>query len=181
MQYIGIYCSASIKIRPVFMESATKLGSWMGQKGMTLINGGSNQGLMQVFSKAVHENGGHCIGIVPSSFSNRGWFSKYNDETIFVDNLSERKELIKQRSDILIVFPGGIGSMDELFDAWASFNLGFHDKKIILANIDDFYEPLLKFLDNLREEKFLHEFLPNPVIIANSVEDCISIIESANA
>jgi len=178
MQYIGIFCSASTKIRPVFRESAIQLATWMGKKRLTLINGGSNQGLMEIFSRTIQETGGRTIGVVPSDFEARGWFSTYNDETIFVKNLSDRKDYIKDKSDILIVFPGGIGSMDELFDSWASFNLGFHNKKIILANIDGFYDPLLNFLDRLKSEHFMHEFAPNPVIVAQSVSHCIELLET---
>jgi uncharacterized protein (TIGR00730 family) len=181
MQTIGIYCSASVHIRPVFNESAEKLGIWMGKKGMTLVNGGSNQGLMAIFSKTIRENGGRCVGVVPTAFKKRGWYNEKNDETIFVENLSDRKEIIKKTSDLLIVFPGGVGSMDELFDAWASYNLDFHSKKIILANIDGFYNPLLSFLDILKKENFMHDFLPKPVIVADSVEQCIEIIETINS
>jgi uncharacterized protein (TIGR00730 family) len=176
MQYIGIYCSASLLLRPVFREEAIKLGKWIGQKGKTLINGGSNQGLMEVFSKAVHENGGRCIGIIPESLSHRGWDSEYTDEKLLVKDLSERKNVIKQRSDILMAFPGGIGTMDELFDAWSSYNLGFHDKKIILLNIGGFFNPLLQQLELFREEKFLHDFLPSPLLIVDSVDQCIELL-----
>lgn len=180
MGYIGIYCSASTRIRPIFNESAIEIGKWIGQNGMTLINGGSNQGLMEILSRTVHENGGHCIGVVPSSFEQKGWFSKFNDETIYVRDLGERKDIIKKRSDILVVFPGGVGSMDEFFDAWASYNLGFHNKHIILANIDGFYNPLLKFINSLEKENFLHESPSDgPVEIANSVDECIGLIEQA--
>jgi len=178
MHYIGIYCSASTHIRPVFQESAIQLATWMGKNKLTLVNGGSNQGLMEIFSKTIHENGGKSIGVVPSAFETRGWFSRHNDEIIFVENLSDRKELIKEKSDVLIVFPGGIGTMDEFFDAWSSFNLGFHGKKIILVNVDNFYKPLLDFLAILKEERFTHDFLPNPLIIADSVNHCIEILES---
>lgn len=178
MQTIGIYCSASVHIRPIFNDSAAKLAIWMGKKGMILVNGGSNQGLMAIFSRNIRENGGRCVGVVPSAFKERGWFNEKNDETIFVENLGDRKEVIKKMSDILIVFPGGIGSMDELFDAWASYNLDFHSKKIILANIDGFYKPLIGFLDILKKEHFMHDFLPTPVIVADTVEQCIEIIET---
>lgn len=178
MQTIGIYCSASVHIRPVFNESAARLGVWMGKKGMTLVNGGSNQGLMAIFSRNVKENGGKCVGVVPNAFKERGWYNEKIDETIFVENLSDRKEVIKKISDILIVFPGGVGSLDELFDAWASYNLDFHSKKIILANIEGFYDQLLVFIETLKKEHFMHDFLPNPLIVADTIEQCMEIIQA---
>jgi uncharacterized protein (TIGR00730 family) len=178
MKTIGIFCSASILIKPIFEEEACKLGKWIGKCGKTLINGGSNQGLMEVFSKTVKANGGKCIGVIPANFSERGWYSDQTDEKIIVGNLSERKEIIKERSDILIVFPGGIGTMDEFFDAWSSYTLGFHNKKIILVNIDGFFSSLLQQLEVFRKEKFLHEFLPNPLLIVDSAAQCIEQLET---
>jgi len=178
MQNIGIYCSASAQLRDIFEKEAIKLGEWIGKNGKTLINGGSNQGLMDVFSRTVGENGGHCIGVIPSNFSERGWHSSHTDEKVIVKDLSERKEVIKKRSDILIAFPGGIGTMDEFFDAWSSYNLGFHDKKIILVNIEGFFTPLIQQLDVFRREKFLHDFLPNPVLIVHSADQCIELLEA---
>jgi uncharacterized protein (TIGR00730 family) len=178
MQNIGIYCSASDEIKDTFEKAAIKLSEWIGKNGKTLINGGSNQGLMEVFSRTVKENGGHCIGVIPENFSKHGWFSNQTDEKIIVKDLSERKEVIKQRSDVLIAFPGGVGTMDEFFDAWASYNLGFHDKKIIIVNIDDFYSPLIQQLKVFRNEKFLHDFLPNPLHVVNSVDQCIELLKT---
>lgn len=177
MQNIGIYCSASDELKGLYEKEAIILGEWIGKNGKTLINGGSNQGLMEVFSKAVKRTGGHCIGVIPANFSERGWHSSQTDEKIIVKDLSERKEVIKKRSDILIAFPGGIGTMDEFFDAWSSFSLGFHNKKIILVNIEDFFTPLIQQLTVFRQEKFLHDFLPNPLIIVRSADQCIETLE----
>ncbi len=176
MLHIGIYCSASTHIDPLFRDSAIKLATWMGQQHLTLINGGSNQGLMAIMSRTIQEQGGHSIGVIPKNFKARGWFSPYTDETVFVDDLSERKDVIKERSDVLVAFPGGIGTLDEFFDAWASFNLGFHDKPILLVNINGFYDPLITFLDSLKTARFTHDFLPNPLTIVHSVDACIDYL-----
>lgn len=178
MPSIGIYCSASEHIRPIFREKAVELGEWMGQKQYTLVNGGSSQGLMLLFSKTVQASGGNSIGVVPRSFKEKGWFSYSNDSLIFVDNLSNRKEVMKEKSDVLLVFPGGVGTMDEFFDAWASFNLGFHHKKIILFNLDGFYQPLLDLLEHMRSEQFLHDFLPNPLLVVDNMESCKQALEN---
>lgn len=178
---IGIYCSASTHINPVFNENARQLAKWMGQKGMTVVNGGSTQGLMEIFSSTIHEYGGKSIGVVPEDFKERGWYNDKNDETVFVENLSDRKEKIKSLSDLIIVFPGGVGSLDELFDAWASYNLDYHKKRIIIANIEGFYEPLIGFLEKLKDEHFLHDFLPKPIIVAEDINQCFEIIDSINS
>lgn len=182
MLHVGIYCSASTHIDLIFQENAVKLATWMGQNGHTLVNGGSNQGLMEIMSRTVREQGGHSIGVVPENFKERGLFSKYTDETIFVTDLNERKAVMKEKSDVLLAFPGGIGTLDEFFDAWASFNLGFHDKPILLVNINGFYNPLITFLDQLKKDGFIHDFLPNPLTIVHNVEACVEFLtHRANA
>jgi uncharacterized protein (TIGR00730 family) len=178
MLYVGIYCSASTSINPIYNEGAKELASWLGKNKLTLINGGSSQGLMAIFSQYTKENGGQTIGVIPCTFKTKGWISSFNDETVFVADLWERMEFIKQKSDVLIVFPGGIGSLDEFFDAWASFSLGFHTNKIILVNMNGFYKPILDFIDQLKKEHFLHDFLPNPLIVTQSVQECIDMLES---
>jgi uncharacterized protein (TIGR00730 family) len=177
MQNIGIYCSASVQIRPFFRLEAIKLGKWIGENQKTLVNGGSNQGLMEVFSKSVQEHGGKCIGVIPEVFSNKGWYSQYTDEIILVKDLSERKDRIKRISDILLVYPGGIGTLDEFFDAWASYTLGYHDKKIVLLNLKGFFNPLLKMLSQLRTEHFLHESQPSPLYVMENVEQAIQFLK----
>jgi len=177
MEKICIYCSASEKINPLFKDSAIKLAKWMGKNNKTLLNGGSSQGLMKVFSSTVKENGGKTIGIIPENLKGRGWLSNYNDEVIIVKDLNERKDMMKKLSDIMIVFPGGIGTLDEMFDAWASFSLGYHNKKIVLVNVDGFYNHLIEFLNKLKAEKFIHDFLPSPLIVVNSIDKCIDILK----
>lgn len=180
MQRICIYCTASNKYPEYLGKEAIKLATWLGKNKKTLINGGSTQGLMNIFSKYTSENGGNCIGVLPTELKERGWQSPYNSETIFVSGLGKRKNKMKELADILIAFPGGVGTMDEMFDAWASFCLGYHNKKIILLNIDGFYSDLIKFLKGLQEKEFIHKFLPQPLIIANSTEECIKILEKYN-
>jgi len=177
MEKICIYCSASEKINPIFKEDAIELAKWMGQNNKTLLNGGSSQGLMKVFSSTIKEHGGSTIGIIPENLKNRGWLSNYNDEVIIVKDLNERKDMMKKLSDIMIVFPGGVGTLDEMFDAWASFSLGYHNKKIVLVNVNGFYDSLIEFIDILKAEKFIHDFLPSPLIVVNSINECIEIIK----
>lgn len=180
MKTIGIYCSASEDIKTHFEQEAIKLGHWMGENKMTLVNGGSNRGLMEIFAKAVRNSGGLCTGVIPENLAERGWHSNQTDKVILVKNLSERKEVIKTISDVLIAFPGGIGTMDEFFDAWASYSLGYHHKKIILVNLGGYYTPLVEQLNVFKKEGFLHDFLPSPLIVVDTAEECIDRIREMN-
>ncbi len=177
MPVIGLYCSASDNIEPLYKEEAIQLASWIGRQGWTLMNGGSSQGLMNLFSETVHQSGGTCLGVIPTSFRANGWISPFNDEIIWVNNLSERKETIKANSDVILVFPGGIGTLDEMFDAWASYSLGFHHNPVVLCNLHDFYSPLLSFLEKLKKDGFIHSFLPDPLNVVDSIEAGVDWLE----
>jgi uncharacterized protein (TIGR00730 family) len=115
MEKIGIFCSASGSIDPIYFDAAHQIGEWMGKNGKTLIYGGANLGLMECVAKAVKENGGHVIGVVPSKLEENGKVSTYPDEIIATHDLSDRKDIILQQSDVLVALPGGIGTLDEGF------------------------------------------------------------------
>ena len=115
MEKIGIFCSASGSIDPIYFDAAHQIGEWMGKNGKTLIYGGANLGLMECVAKAVKENGGHVIGVVPSKLEENGKVSTYPDEIIATHDLSDRKDIVLQQSDVLVALPGGIGTLDEVF------------------------------------------------------------------
>ena len=119
MEKIGIFCSASGSIDPIYFDAAHQIGEWMGKNGKTLIYGGANLGLMECVAKAVKENGGHVIGVVPSKLEENGKVSTYPDEIIATHDLSDRKDIILQQSDVLVALPGGIGTLDEVFHVMA--------------------------------------------------------------
>ena len=120
MEKIGIFCSASGSIDPIYFDAAHQIGEWMGKNGKTLIYGGANLGLMECVAKAVKENGGHVIGVVPSKLEENGKVSTYPDEIIATHDLSDRKDIILQQSDVLVALPGGIGTLDEVFHVMAA-------------------------------------------------------------
>ena len=99
MEKIGIFCSASENIDKMYFESARQIGEWMGQKGKTLIYGGASLGLMECVARAVKENGGTVIGVVPAKLEEKGSVSTLLDEVIHTRNLSDRKDVITEKSD----------------------------------------------------------------------------------
>ena len=99
MEKIGIFCSASENIDKMYFESARQIGEWMGQKGKTLIYGGASLGLMECIARAVKENGGKVIGVVPAKLEENGKVSTLLDEEIHTRNLSDRKDIITEKMD----------------------------------------------------------------------------------
>lgn len=171
MEKIGIFCSASDSIDLTFFDAAHQIGEWMGRNGKTLIYGGANLGLMECVAKAVKESGGRVIGVVPSKLEENGKVSTYLDEMIRTHNLSDRKDIILQQSDVLVALPGGIGTLDEVFHVMAAASIGYHQKKVIFYNANGFYSPLLAVLSELQARGFAHHPLSSYYEVANTFNE----------
>lgn len=171
MEKIGIFCSASGSIDPIYFDAAHQIGEWMGKNGKTLIYGGANLGLMECVAKAVKENGGHVIGVVPSKLEENGKVSTYPDEIIATHDLSDRKDIILQQSDVLVALPGGIGTLDEVFHVMVAASIGYHQKKVIFYNADGFYNPLLAVLSELQTRGFTRHPLSSYYEVANTFNE----------
>ena len=109
MDKIGIFCSACEQISPRYFECTRELGVWMATEGKTLVYGGADMGLMECIAHTVKEHGGKVVGVVPTKLEEKGRVSDLLDVTFHTVNLSDRKDVILQESDILVALPGGVG------------------------------------------------------------------------
>lgn len=180
MDRIGIFCSASPSIDPLYFEKCAGLGTWLGKNGKTLIYGGASLGLMECISRTVSENGGKVIGVVPDKLEEKGKISNFLTEIFYTTTLSERKDIIVRESDILIALPGGIGTYDEIFHVMAAASIGYHTKQIVFYNINGFYNKLIAALEDLGEKGFLRHPLSFYYRIATTFEELQQIIESSD-
>ena len=171
MEKIGIFCSASENIDKMYFESARQIGEWMGKTGKTLIYGGANLGLMECVARAVKENGGKVIGVVPSKLEEKGSVSSCLDEAIHTHNLSDRKDVITEKSDILVALPGGVGTLDEIFHVIAAASIGYHQKKVVFYNEYGFYDELLKALKTLEGKGFARQPFSTYYEVTNTLEE----------
>ena len=171
MEKIGIFCSASDVIEPIYFDKTRALGEWLGQNKKTLVYGGANIGLMECVAKAAKDNGAFVMGVVPTKLEERGAVSDLLDVTFRVDDLSERKDTMLRESDVLVALPGGVGTLDEVFHVMASASIGYHAKKVIFYNINGFWTPLLEFMEGLREQHFARRPWENFYRVANDFEE----------
>lgn len=167
---IGVFCSANSNIDPDFFSLTRELGTWIGQKGHTLVFGGCNMGLMECIAQSVHEAGGSTIGVVPQVIEKGGKVSDFVDVNIACDNLSDRKDLMLLQSDILIALPGGIGTLDEIFSVAAAHTIGYHNKRVIIYNMKGFWDSTIRMLDDLQSQGLIRGSWRNYIQIANSME-----------
>ena len=167
---IGVFCSANSNIDPDFFSFTRELGTWIGQKGHTLVFGGCNMGLMECIAQSVHEAGGSTIGVVPQVIEKGGKVSDFVDVNIACDNLSDRKDLMLLQSDVLIALPGGIGTLDEIFSVAAAHTIGYHNKRVIIYNMKGFWDSTIRMLDDLQSQGLIRGSWRNYIQIANSME-----------
>lgn len=135
---VAIFCSANENIEPVYFERTRELGEWLAKNGDSIVFGGCDMGLMECVAKAAYEAGGMTIGVVPSKIEENGHVSQYLSVEIPCDNLSDRKDLMLLKSDVVVALPGGLGTLDEIFTVAASSTIGYHNKRVILYNINGF-------------------------------------------
>ena len=173
---ICVFCSANQQIDPEFFTMTEELGTWAAKNGHSIVYGGVNQGLMECLGKATKEAGGRTIGIIPMIVEKSGRMSDYVDIEIPCDNLTDRKQLMMDQSDVFIALPGGIGTMDELFTVAASATIGYHDKPLILYNMKGFWNPLIAFLDDLKAKGMIRGDWRDIIKTADSIEEISQII-----
>ena len=155
MKNIGIFCSSSSQIDPKYLNEGRAIGEAIGKAGKTMVYGGTDFGLMKAVADAAHETGGRLVGVVPKLLEERGRAHTSLDEKILVDDLSERKRVMVERSDILIVLPGGIGPLDEAFSTLAGYTLGYHHKPTYFYDMQGFWSPLVVFMRRLGRDGFV--------------------------
>ena len=148
-----------------------ELGKWAAESGHTIVYGGVNQGLMECVAKATKEAGGHTIGVIPMIVEKSGRLSDYVDVDIPCDNLSNRKQLMMDQSDVFIALPGGIGTIDEIFTVASSATIGYHQKQVILYNMKGFWDALIALLDDLQAKGMIRGNWREYIKTADSIEE----------
>ena len=175
---ICVFCSANNQVDADFFLRTEELGRWLAQQGHVLVFGGVNCGLMECVAKAVKEAGGHTIGVVPSIVEETGRTSQYNDEVITCNNLSERKQLMLEQSDVFLALPGGIGTLDEVLTVAASYTIGYHHKKVILYNIKGFWDATISMLDDLQQRGVIRGHWHDYILVAETLQEMESLLNS---
>jgi hypothetical protein len=175
---ICVYCGSGAGANPRFTQSARDLGKAIAEAGLGLVYGGGNVGLMGIVAHTVLESGGRVTGIIPEFLKKRENMLEGVDELIITKDMHERKMLMFERSDAFVALPGGIGTLEELIEQLTWAQLGQHKKPIVMANIDDFWRPLVGLLAHMQEEEFLRPGLEPQYELINDVEAIVPHIRS---
>lgn len=155
MKNIAVYCGASLGNNPIFTEEASALGRILAERKINLIYGGGCVGLMGTIANAVLKFGGHVIGVIPEKLVIKNIVHDKLPDLRIVKNMHERKALMAELADGFIAMPGGFGTFEEFFEVLTWTQLGFHKKPVGLLNVNNFYTPLLAFLDGTVDAGFV--------------------------
>jgi uncharacterized protein (TIGR00730 family) len=142
-------------ILPAYSLEAIKLADVLAEKNIGLVYGGANIGLMKIIADRVLELGGEVIGVMPGKLADREILHDKLTDTIIVEDMQERKRVMDKLSDGFITMPGGIGTMDELFEMLSWNQLGLIHKPVGIYNVEGFYDSLIQWLDHAVEMKFI--------------------------
>lgn len=177
MEKIGVFCASSNNMDTVYYDAARSLGEWIGKNGMTLVYGGANCGLMEATAQAVKANGGKVFGVVPQRLVRENRVSDFIDVTFHCEDLYDRKQWLVDESEVMVVLPGSVGTLDELFCALAANMFGMNSKKVIIWNINGFYDLLIDFLESLNEKGVVNKPWCEMMYVANSLDEVTKLIK----
>jgi uncharacterized protein (TIGR00730 family) len=149
MKRICIFCGSKSGSNPKYIEAAKKIGAMLAEKKIGLVYGGASIGVMGAIADGVLNNGGEVIGIMPESLMSYEIAHKNLTELHVVSDMHTRKKLMYDKSDLFLTLPGGMGTLDEMFEILTWSQIGLHNKKCYILNLDHFYDSLLSHLQRI--------------------------------
>lgn len=180
MKKICVFAGSSKGNQDEYIKHTQELGILLANKGITLVYGGGNVGLMTVIADTMLKEKGNVIGIIPKIVARLEVAHQGITELHIVDSMDERKKIMMDMSDAFIVLPGGLGTIDEMFEVLSLTKLGFHHKPSGLLNINGYYDNLLKFLDKMIADGFMSQDLYSFLFVAEKPDQILDKILNYN-
>ena len=178
MKRLCTYCGASSGRKPAYLAAAETLGNALATRGIGLVFGGGNTGMMGAVAQGAIRGGGETIGIIPHDLLKKETPYEGLTELVVVDSMHERKAMMAKLSDGFAALPGGLGTMEELFEVWTWAQLGFQRKPCALLNVEGYFDPLIRFLDSAVSEGFVEQQHRAMLIVENDAHALITKLES---
>lgn len=178
MRSLGVFCGSAVGDDPAFAAAATKLGALLAERGIRLVYGGGSVGLMGVLADEVLRRGGEVVGVIPRALWDREVGHRGLTDLRIVDTMHQRKALMAEMSDGFVALPGGIGTMDELFEIWTWAQLGVHRKPVGLFEVAGYYRPLIAFLDAMTTRGFIRPEYRSLLLVAESGPELLERLQA---
>ncbi|MGZ8798045.1 MAG: LOG family protein [Thermoanaerobaculia bacterium] len=174
MRRICVFCGSNRGTQPVFQEAAVELGKLLAARGIVLVYGGGRVGLMGDLADAVLAAGGEAIGVIPQALLDREVGHQSLTELHVVATMHERKALMADLADAFLALPGGLGTLEEIFEVWTWAQLGMHQKPVGFLNVAGYYAPLMSFLDQAAGAGFVRAAHRAMAIVADDAEHLLT-------
>ena len=181
MKRLAVYCGSSMGSDPAFRGAAQAIGAALAAKGIGLVYGGGKLGLMGVVADAVLANGGEAHGVIPQALIDLEVAHQGLTELHVVTTMHERKAKMTELADAFVALPGGIGTYDELFEAWTWNALGYHAKPFALLNVSGFWNDMIRFLDHATASGFMSPARRAQLLVAVGIDEALTRLDSAVA
>jgi uncharacterized protein (TIGR00730 family) len=152
---VCVFCGSTPGVDELYVDAARAMGQLLARHRVTMVYGGGRAGLMGAAADAALDDGGRVVGVMPRALWAREVGHTGLSELLVVDTMHERKALLAERADAFIALPGGIGTLEELFEVWTWATLGIHTKPVALLNVGGFWDPLLAMIDHLVDQGFV--------------------------
>lgn len=178
---ICVYSGSNLGGPSAYQRAANSLGTVLGRAGITLVYGGTVSGLMGILADAALSQGGRVIGVITHFLENKGLAHTGLNELHRVQSMHQRKALMAKLADAYIALPGGIGTLEEIFEVWTWAQLGFHEKPCGLFNVNGYYDKLLAFLDHTVSQQFMRPEHRQMLLVENTAQDLLLAMRNYHA
>lgn len=158
---------------PTFLRIAEDFGRQLAEAGVGVVYGGGGSGLMGALAHGAMDGGGEVIGVIPRSMVEREWARHEITELIICETMHERKALMAEHASAFTALPGGLGTLEEIFEVWTWSQLGYHAKPVSFYNVDGFWSPLLASLASYADAGFIRAGDLEAVVVADEVSDLL--------
>jgi uncharacterized protein (TIGR00730 family) len=174
---VCVYCASSTRIHASYVALAADLGRALAVRGHTLVSGGGNVSMMGAVARAAREAGAHTTGVIPRALLDVEVGDRDADELLVVDDMRTRKGLMDARAEAFLALPGGLGTLEELFEVWVARSLGMHDKPVVVLDVDGLYGPLRAQVELMVERGFVRRPAAEVLQWASGVDEALDLVE----
>lgn len=178
---VAIYCGSAEGNSPDYVNGVKALGAYLARQGVDVVYGGGKVGLMGVIANSALQAGGKVIGVIPTHLESKEIAHTGLTELHVVANMHERKAKMSELADAFVALPGGVGTLEEMFEVWTWGQLGLHGKPCAFYNVNGFYDPMFTMVESMQQAGFVKQSYIDMIIKANTPEMLLSAFQAYRA
>jgi len=175
---VAVFCGSALGTDPSLAESAYEVGAGLAERGIALVYGAGGKGLMGRLSQGALDAGGEVIGVIPRAMVEREWGRNDLTEVHVVETMHERKALMAEHADAFLCLPGGLGTLEEIFEVWSWRQIDFLDDPVGFLNVAGFWDPVLTALDGLVAAGFVRREVIEDLVVASTLDESLAGLAS---